>query len=638
VGNPNVGKSVVFNRLTRRYVTVSNYPGTTVQVTAGSSHSRNSRYVVVDTPGMYSLLPLTGEEEVARNILLDGSPDVVVHVGDAKNLEKTLSFTLELLEAGLPVVLDLNMIDEAARAGLVIDTDALERKLGISVVPTISTSGEGIDLLCRKIESELTERSQAQLSLNYEAPIEDALRKIAGLLRGEYGVSKRSVALLLLQGDTRLAGRVEAAEGSGYPHIQDVISDLRRQLGPVSLSIQLSRHREARRLASEVSTYGPRSPPLLRERLSHAMMSPLTGLPILAAVIFLGLYLFVGVFGAGILVDFLENNIFGKWVNPVVVRLAETWIPWPVVREVVAGQYGIVTLGVRYAVAIILPIVGTFFLVFSIIEDSGYLPRLAMLVDRAFKKIGLSGRAVIPMTLGFGCDTMATMVTRTLETRRERTISTLLLALAIPCSAQLGVILAILAGRPVAWLIWAVSTLLIFLMIGYLSARVLPGTRPSFYMELSPLRIPRISNILVKTYSRMEWYFKEVFPLFILASVLIWAGRATGLFQLALSGLAPVVRSIGLPQQASVAFLFGFFRRDYGAAGLYDLQSTLSTAQLVVAAVTLTLFVPCIAQLGVMIKERGLKTAAAIVAFIFPFAFSVGFVLNIILGLLGGLS
>jgi ferrous iron transport protein B len=333
-------------------------------------------------------------------------------------------------------------------------------------------------------------------------------------------------------------------------------------------------------------------------------------------------------------VGWLENGIFAAHINPWVDSMIVRLIPWPTIQALFGGEYGILTLGIRYAVAIILPIVGTFFFAFAIIEDSGYLPRLALLIDRVFKTIGLNGRAVIPMVLGFGCDTMATIVTRTLETRRERAIATILLALAIPCSAQLGVIFAILAGRPLALLIWSVVVLGIFLLVGFLAARLVPGQRAAFYMELPPLRLPRFSNVLVKTYTRMEWYLREVLPIFVLASVLIWIGQMTGLFAAALALLEPAVRWIGLPSQATPAILFGFFRRDYGAAGLYDLKGVLDGVQLTVAAVTLTLFVPCIAQTAVMFKERGWKIALGAIAFIIPFAFAVAWGLSKLLTML----
>jgi ferrous iron transport protein B len=286
-------------------------------------------------------------------------------------------------------------------------------------------------------------------------------------------------------------------------------------------------------------------------------------------------------------------------------------------------------------VAIIFPIVGIFFLAFSLLEDSGYLPRLSLLIDRVFKKIGLSGRAVIPMTLGLGCDTMGTLVTRTLETKKERILATLLLALAIPCSAQLGVIFAILSTSAIALFLWALVVFLVMLFIGWMGSRIIPGGKPQFFMELPPLRVPKLSNVLVKTYTRMIWYFKEVLPIFIIASVLLWLGDITGAFSHLVNGLVPLMGALGLPGAAAPIFIYGFFRRDYGAAGLYDIQSSLSIGQLTVAAVTLTLFIPCVAQVMMMYKERGKKVTLAIVAFIFPFAFFIGFLLNLLFSMLG---
>jgi ferrous iron transport protein B len=294
------------------------------------------------------------------------------------------------------------------------------------------------------------------------------------------------------------------------------------------------------------------------------------------------------------------------------------------------GEYGVWTLGVTYAIALILPIVTFFFLVFALLEDTGYLPRLAMLIDRAFKALGLNGRAVIPMVLGFGCDTMATVVTRVLETRRERVITTLLLTLTIPCSAQLGVVLALLAAYPLGLAIWAGVIASVFLVSGWLAAQVLPGRAMPFYMEIPPMRLPSLSNVLLKTLARLQWYFLEVLPLFLIASVLIWVGQLTGLFDLALRVLTPLTRALGLPAEASVAFLFGFFRRDYGAAGLYDLHAKglLTGNEMLITAVVLTLFVPCVAQFLVTIRERGWKTALAMFAIAVTVAFGVGFLLS----------
>jgi ferrous iron transport protein B len=473
--------------------------------------------------------------------------------------------------------------------------------------------------------------------IHYDQSIEAALDKLEALLQGDYALSKRAIGLFLLQGDAEVERQVRGQEADRFDTIKAVVAETQTGYSqPLRYVIALMRQQEAQSILAGALTWAGERRRGVAERLSRLMMNPITGWPIALLTLFVGLYLFVGVFGAGIAVGFLENHVFLNHINPTVNNFFYDVTPGTV-ADLFAGEYGIITLGLRYAFAIILPIVGTFFLVFSVIEDAGYLPRLALLVDRMFKGIGLNGRAVIPLVLGFGCDTMATVVTRTQETRRERVLTTMLLALAIPCSAQLGVILALLSGSPAALGIWAGVVALVFLLVGYLASKVIPGEKPSFYMEVPPLRLPRPSNVLVKTYSRMQWYFGEVVPIFILASILIWVGHITGLFNLIISGLGPVVGTLGLPHETASAFLFGFFRRDFGAAGLYDLNTAglLGGTSLVVAAVTLTLFVPCIAQFSVMIKERGAKTALAIVLFIFPFAFVVGYLLHLILSGLG---
>ena len=635
VGPPNVGKSVLFNALTGARVTVSNYPGTTVEIARGKARVAGMEIGVVDTPGMYGLLPVTEEEAVARRILLEERPALVVHVVDAKGLERMLPMTFQLIEAGFPLVLVVNMMDEAERLGLEVDVAALERELGIPVVATSLIRGRGLSELKGIIATRIESPPQAAVSLTYARPIEEAAGEIAARLRGPYAISHRAIALLLLQGDPGIAALVREREGPRADAILSIAERAQARSGPpIPVTIARQRREVARRLLRSALRSTGRRAPGFAARLSEAMMRPLTGIPLLILALFL-LYELVGVLGAQVMVDFLEEDVFGRYINPWVNRLLNAYVPWEAVRELIGGQYGVITLGLRYAVAIILPIVGTFFLAFSLIEDSGYLPRLAMLIDRVFKKIGLSGRAVIPLVLGFGCDTMATIVTRTLETRRERLLATLLLALAIPCSAQLGVLMGLLAGRAVLLIAWAGLVGLVFLLVGLLASRLLPGERPSFYMELPPLRLPRLGNVLVKTYTRMEWYFREVLPLFVLASVFIWLGRLTGLFEAVTGALVPLVRWIGLPDEAAVAFLFGFFRRDYGAAGLYDLRPILTGPQLLVASVTLTLFVPCIAQFSVMFRERGWRTALTIVLFIFPFAFLVGGLVFRVLAALG---
>ncbi len=483
---------------------------------------------------------------------------------------------------------------------------------------------------------------KARKKIKYEDPvefsIEIALEQIEALLKGNYVLSKRAIGLLLLQEDKDIDAIVREKDSDNFSKINEIIQETKKNYShPLDYIITMRRQQEVSEIVKHVTEPTEKRKFSLQEGLSQITMHPVTGIPILLLVLYWGLYKIVGEFGAGTLVDFLESVVFKEHINPFVTKIVTSIIPWQVVQDLFVGEYGIITLGVRYAVAIILPIVTVFFIVFSIIEDTGYLPRLAMLIDRIFKKIGLSGRAVIPMVLGFGCTTMATMVTRTLPTKRERIISTMLLALAIPCSAQLGVIIALLEGRKLAMLIWAGVISLVFLFIGYITAKILPGESPTFYMEVPPLRLPKLSNIFVKTYTRVQWYLKEVLPLFILASVFIWIGQITKLFDFFINLLKVPVRLAGLPPEAAPIFLLGFFRRDYGAAGLYDLNKTgiLSGIQLLVACIALTLFLPCIAQLLMIIKERGAKTGVWISLFVLLFSFTTACAVNYLLVRIG---
>lgn len=479
------------------------------------------------------------------------------------------------------------------------------------------------------------------MAIDYKGPveysIEIAIEKICTLLKSSYNISKRSIALLLLQDDAEIKSIVAAKEGSSFNDIEIVLKEAKSHFAnPVMYELALERQNEVKSIIGRVVKTKEQSIGI-RERLSRLTMNPFTGIPILLFVLYWGLYKFVGQFGAGTVVDFIEGTLFEKHFNPFVTSLVTKAIPWAMFQELFVGEYGVITLGFRYAVALILPIVTFFFIFFSIMEDSGYLPRLAMLIDRTFKRIGLSGRAVIPMVLGFGCATMATMVTRTLPTKRERIIATMLLSLAIPCSAQMGVILALLGTRPRAMLIWVGIVGLIFLFVGYLTSKIMPGERPSFYMEVPPLRMPSLTNVIAKTYARVKWYFIEILPLFLLASVVIWLGILIGVFDIIVNLLKHPVELIGLPPEASKAFLFGFFRRDYGAAGLYELNQhgLLNGTQLVVSCVALTLFLPCIAQFLMNIKERGWRMGLGISTFILFFSFSVAYVVNFILTRLG---
>lgn len=635
VGNPNVGKSALFGALTGTYVTVSNYPGTTVEVAEGTMTSRGRQVAVRDTPGAGSLIPFSEDERVTRDILLAEPPAVVVVVGDAKNLERTLTLAFEVCETGLPMVLCLNMIDEASSRGLAIDSRRLAERLGADVAATVAVRHEGIAGLATAIER----ARPAALRVAYPDPIERALDAIVPLMPAGATLSPRALAVAVLAGDQTLTPWLRAnLSDERLARLEEVRRRLRRiyrdDLGDV---IPQARVRAAGDLAREVMTRqvtaAARETPAVR-RLETATTHPVWGWPALALVLYLA-YLFVGVFGAKTLVGLLESGLFGKIVSPAATRLADAVIPWRLLRDFLVGPYGLVTMALAYSLALVLPIVGTFFLAFGMLEDSGYLPRLAVMLNRVFKSMGLNGKAVLPMVLGLGCDTMATLTTRVLETPKERLIVILLLALGVPCSAQLTVILAMLGGlSPLALGIWALVVLTVIFAVGRLAARVLPGRGADFVMELPPLRIPRPGNLVVKTLARIEWYLREAVPLFVLGTAILFFADRLRLLGLIESASRPILTQVlGLPAETAPAFVVGFLRRDFGAAGLFDMarHGRIDPVQSVVAMVTITLFIPCIANFFMIVKERGWKTALAIAAFVFPFALAVGAGLNLVL-------
>lgn len=651
VGNPNVGKSVVFGALTGKYVTVSNYPGTTVEVTRGSATIEGHPWHVMDTPGTNNLLPMSEDEQVTRNILLSERGYVALQVCDAKNLRRGLLLSFQLAEAGVPFVLALNMADEAASRGFGIDAEQLSRELGVDVVPTIAVQRHGLATL----QARLAQPRTSTLRPQYDDAIEAALAEVEPLMP-QSGLTRRALAIMALAGDdslhTHLAGQLTEPELARI----DAVGRALAARYPDSIRYVIARQRLAAvdRLHDAVVTRSGISVASgLGRKLGGWSTHPIWGIPILAAVLWVA-YEFVGVLGAGTLVDFMEDTVFASWLVPWLERAVRWAVPWDGIERFLVGpagipygehggflvgKYGLVSMGLAYGAAIVLPIVTTFFIAFSILEDSGYLPRLAVMVNKVFKRMGLNGKAVLPMVLGLGCDTMATMTARIMETRKERVIVTLLLALGVPCSAQLAVILAMTAGLSRAATLWFAGTiLLVIFLVGWLAAKVLPGRGSDFMLELPPLRVPQAGNIAVKTLARIEWYLREALPLFVVGTLILWSlDRFGGLAVLERAAAPVVVGLLGLPKEAAAAFILGFLRRDYAAAGLfqhfqpYIAARTMTWSmevQVTVALVTITLFVPCIANLFMILKERGWKTGVGMMAFILPFAFGVGAAVN----------
>jgi ferrous iron transport protein B len=566
VGQPNVGKSVVFGRLTGRYVTVSNYPGTTVAVTRGRAPVGAEVCDIVDTPGVNSLDGAISEDErITREVVAGDQSDLIVQVADARNVRRALMLTSQLATFGKPMVLALNMVDEAFARGISVNAQALAAALHIPVVELVAVEGRGL------------------------SELRDAL----------------------------------ASAARPYVPAHPLASD---------------RAVWAHQLTERVRSVSTLSLAYVQEALARATRRPVTGLPILAAVLY-AMYLFVGVFGAQTLVKIVEDGVFGRGINPASIWLAERFIPFPIVRDFLVGQYGLITMGVTYSIAIVLPVVATFFLMFGFLEDSGYIPRLAIFCDRIFRVMGLNGKAVLPMVLGLGCDTMATMTTRILGTPKERLIAILLLALGIPCSAQLATIMGILGGISFAALATLFGVVLgQMFLVGWLAAHVLKGERSEFVLELPPIRWPRIGNLLTKTRLRVWWYLGEAVPLFLVGTVLLFVlDRLGALDMISAAGRPLVTGLLGLPPATAQILVMGFLRRDYGAAGLFQLAHSgqLTGVQAVVALTVMTLFVPCVANFLMMVRERGLKTGLAILAVVTPVAVFTGAGLNYVLHTLG---
>ncbi|HEX7705598.1 MAG TPA: ferrous iron transport protein B [Thermoanaerobaculia bacterium] len=662
IGNPNVGKSLLFGCLTNRYVTVSNYPGTTVEITTARATIAGEPRLVIDTPGTNGLLPQSDDERVARDMLLNSPGADVLQVGDMSNLRRTMLLSLQLAEHDVPFTLCLNMSDEARERDSEVDPATIATMLGVPVVATSALRRWNLERLRR----DALQPAHAKVRIGYQDAIEQGVVRIVEVLdaAGSTITPSRGIALSVLAGDETLKPFLPSAALADLDRIR---ADVQRTLSqPLSIAIANARVAAVDRLLGTPTDGSDFRRGGVREWLGLISMHPVWGVPFLALVLYVA-WLFVGNFGAGTLVDFFESKIFNEHVNVWVIRGLDTVAPFPHVHEVeegvlspdygvtgpvagialvskffhdiLVGPFGIVTMALTYAIAIVLPVVITFFLFFGVLEDSGYLPRLAVMLNRIFRTMGLNGKAVLPMVLGLGCDTMATLTTRILETKKEATIVTLLLALGVPCSAQLGVIMAMLGPlAPTATMIWLSVIIGTIFMVGYLASKVVPGEAGDFILEIPPVRIPKLSNITIKVLARTEWYLKEAVPLFIAGTVLLYLLDAFALLGAVQSALSPlVVTALGLPAEAANSFVIGFLRRDYGAAGLFMMQQNgqLDGVQTVVALTTITLFIPCIANFFVILKERGRAAGFAIAGFILVFSFGIGAVMNHTLRALG---
>lgn len=579
-GNPNVGKSLFFNAFTGMYVNVSNFPGTTIDVPKGQMDDSTR---LMDTPGVYGLSAMSEEERVAEDAILGA--DIIINVVSAISLERDLFLTQQIIDYGKPMIVAVNQMDEAAARNLTVDLARLEKLLGVPVLPTVAVQQEGLSAVRQAVTT---------ARLGNATPGAPEPKEIKSL-------------------EANLAHRMK-------------IYGLRRQY--------------VNALASQVVTDSTRPGSvrqLLSQRVGQALLNPWVAFAVMLVVLY-ALYQVIGIWVAGDLVTLTEGKFMlgedaGFWPGLVPVLqdlIARVFPEGSFLYTVFGGEFGVLTMSIRYIFGVLFPLVLGFYIYISILEDCGYLPRVAVISDGLLNKIGLNGRAVIPLILGLGCVTMATVSTRVLTSNRERTIASTILAITIPCSAQLGVLIALMAkaGGLKAWGVYIAVLFAVLIGLGTILNKVLPGRSTSLILDLPPMRIPNFKNIARKTWVRTMVFIKEAAPLFVLGSLLVAVLQATHMLQLIELTLGPVIKSVlHLPYETAQVFIMGLVRRDFGAAGLYLMADRITQAQLLTCLMVITLFVPCFASATVIWKERGIKEGLTVLVGSWIIAFGVGAVI-----------
>jgi len=558
VGNPNVGKSSVFSRLTGVEVACSNYPGTTVTYCTGWMEHAGGRAELVDAPGTYSLKPQSPAERVAVEML--ATADAVVNIVDATNLERSLRLTLQALETGKPLIVALNMSDEARHLGIITDKTRLEELLGVPVVATAASSGEGL--------KELSDR------------LREARR--ADRARSEEGLASEAA---------RIAA--ETQRGTGKRHT-------------------------------------------IMDRVEDATLKPLTGLPIAMAVLVLTFYVIVNT-GNAVTAGVIDPFFKDVW-TPIVTGALEPVIPRGTIHDILLGRspdlvegLGLLTTGVYVPFAMILPFVVLFYLTLSLLEDVGYLPRLATLTDNVMHRLGMHGSAIVPAVLGMGCRVPGVLATRMLESRKQRLIAATLLAVCIPCLAQNAVIFGLLAKHGIRYVLIVYGTLTaVYIMTGLALNRLIGGESPEILMEIPPYRRPIPGQLIKKTWMRVRHFLREAVPYIWLGVLAVNLAYVTGVMDVVSVIFAPVMSGLfGLPKEASAALIVGFLRKDFAVGMLAPIVMT--PMQLTVASTVLVTYAPCLATLTVLYRELGARDFAISMAAMFAVTLVTGTAMRLIL-------
>lgn len=618
-GNANVGKSAIFNYLTGLHQHVGNWPGKTVERAEGSLYFEGYTIDIIDLPGIYSFSTFSLEELVSREYIALEKPDVVVNIVDACILERNLFFTLQLIELQVPMIIALNMIDLAKEKGIRIDEKKLGDFLGVQVVLTVGIKGIGVDKLVEQaIKIAKGNAKIKPRKIEYGKEIEEKVKKLENLLNEvEMPYSARFVALKLLEGDEEIKKKVLNVKGKVVKTAEEYAKEIEQIHGePCSVVISSERYTIANRIAKEVQTTVAPARMSLTDKIDELITHKTLGYLIMFAVMF---SVFYTIFTFG---DFLSTVIsdFFEVFRPPTLGVAQE-ILW---EGVVGGFVAAVTLVIPY----VLP----FYLLLTILEDSGYLPRVAFLLDNVMHKIGLHGKAIIPLILGYGCNVPACYSCRIMETQRDRLIAAFVITF-VPCTARIIVILGLVASF--VSIEWAFTLLLIDLIIilimGRIAFKALPGESMGLIMELHPLRVPSKRVVLVQTWARLKSIIYMVLPIYIVGGTILAIMQIFGYLQHIEALLAPVtVNWLGLPSIASVLLLFGVIRKELVIVmpailfGTTDLATIFTPTQMIVLAFVTMIYVPCVATFAMLKREFGWKTASYITIFEIAFAIFLG--------------
>ncbi len=632
-GNPNVGKSSIFNRLTGMGVVTANYPGKTVELNMAATTFKDKRIGIIDLPGSYALGAVSEDQWVARRAVLDSEPDAAIMILDATNLARNLYMTLQFIDLGIPIVAALNLIDEAEKRNIITDTEKLSDLLGIPVVPTIATTGQGLDELIQKAVEVAGKKYEIRYNVRYGTDIEINIKKLSDLLSGyDFGISPRALALLLLEEDAEFIELVgKHVKGTFLlGELKKISLDIQKKHGEKT-PIRIARERHG--LAGTITSHVQGDvKPAASDKLWAYTTSPLTGIPLLIGVLAI---IFAFLFYGGNLLSTLFSDKWTVYMSPI--------IDGAIFAVFGSGHLGKTLIwgfdaGILAALAVGIPYVLTFYFMLAFLEDTGYLNSVAFLTDRLMHKFGLHGRAIIPLVAGAGCNVPAIIGTRVLTTMRERTIASTLITL-IPCSARTAVILgavSLFVGWKPAVAIYIIIMGLVF-FVGVGLNKVMPGTSSGLVMEMFPFRAPLISNILKKTWHRFRDFVFVAFPIVLVGSLVLGALYETGYLWALASPLSPVVEGwLGLPAVAGLTLIFAVLRKElalqllvtlavvkYGG-GANNLLLFMKPAQLFVYALVNTIYIPCAATIAVLGRELGWRRALAIMAFTITLSILIG--------------